>query len=135
MEELDVPAEKANFSFGQGKLLATPLQICNFTSSVANDGKLYNPRLVIGTTEIGIDTENEEEQKYTQVFDRDTAFRLQDLMIAAVNGNQESNARPSNVRAAGKTSTAQTGTFDENGEEICHGWITGYFRLISRNML
>ncbi|MBE6845732.1 MAG: hypothetical protein E7508_08510 [Ruminococcus sp.] len=129
MEELDIPAEKANFSFGQGKLLATPLQICSFTASIANEGKLYNPRLVIGTTENGIDMDNIEEQKYTQVFDRDTAFRLQDLMIAAVNGNQESNARPSNVRAAGKTSTAQTGTFDEKGEEICHGWITGYFPL------
>lgn len=129
VEELSIPAEKANFSFGQGKLLATPLQICTFTASIANEGKLYNPRLVIGTTNDGENVDSEEPQKYTQVFDRDTAFRLQDLMIAAVNGNTNSNARPSNVRAAGKTSTAQTGVFDENGEELCHGWITGYFPI------
>ncbi|MGN0612316.1 MAG: peptidoglycan D,D-transpeptidase FtsI family protein [Porcipelethomonas sp.] len=128
-EELEIPAEKANFSFGQGKLLATPLQICAMTAAIANEGKLYVPRLVKGTTEDGENITREEEIKYTQVFDRDTAFRLQDLMIGAVNGNPESNARPGNTRAAGKTSTAQTGLFDENGEEICHGWITGFFPL------
>lgn len=129
IDELSIPAEKANFSFGQGKLLATPLQICSFTAAIANEGRLYNPRLVVGTTEDGENIENMQKQKYTKVFDRDTAFRLQDLMIGAVNGNPDSNARPKNVRAAGKTSTAQTGMFDENGEEICHGWITGYFPL------
>ncbi len=129
VEELGISAEKANLSFGQGKLLATPLQICSFTAAIANEGKLYNPRLVIGTSEDGENIENLQQQKYTEVFDRDTAFRLQDLMIGAVNGNPESNARPKNVRAAGKTSTAQTGISDENGEEICHAWITGYFPL------
>ena len=39
-------------------------------------------------------------------------------MIAAVDLNTDSNARPSNTHAAGKTSTAQTGRFDEDGEEI-----------------
>lgn len=128
-EELELPAEKANFSFGQGKLLATPLQVCSFTAAIANEGKLYNPRLVAGITKDGESIIREEKQKFTQVFSRDTAFRLQDLMIAAVNDNENSNARPSNVRAAGKTSTAQTGIYDEKGEEICHGWITGYFPL------
>ncbi len=129
VSELSVPAEKANFSFGQGKLLATPLQICSFTVAIANEGRLYNPRLVIGTSQNGEIITGEQEQKYTQVFTRDEAFYLQDLMIAAVNDNDESNARPSNVRAAGKTSTAQTGVFDKNGEELCHGWITGFFPL------
>lgn len=128
-EELSVPAEKANFSFGQGKLLATPLQVCSFTAAIANEGRLYNPRLVAGTTVNQKEMTSEQEQKYTQVFSRNAAFYLQDLMIAAVNDNENSNARPSNVRAAGKTSTAQTGVFDENGEELCHSWITGFFPL------
>lgn len=129
VEELEVPAEKANFSFGQGKLLASPLQICRFTAAIANEGKLYIPRLVKGISKDGENIDVQEQIKYTQVFDRDTAFRLQDLMIASVNDNLKSNARPGNTRAAGKTSTAQTGSFDESGEEICHGWITGYFPL------
>ena len=129
MEELSLPAEKANFSFGQGKLTASPLQICRFTAAIANEGKLFQPRLVRGTTENGIDIKGDEPAACTQVFDRDTAFRLQDLMIASVDGNSKSNARPSNTRAAGKTSTAQTGVFDKDGEELCHGWITGFFPL------
>ena len=128
-EELALPAERANFSFGQGKLSASPLQICRFTSAIANEGKLFLPRLVVGITEDGKEIKEQKGGLYTQVFDRDTAFRLQDLMTAAVNGNPHSNARPSNTRAAGKTSTAQTGIFDENGEELCHGWITGYFPI------
>ncbi len=128
-EELEVPAEKANFSFGQGMLLASPLQICRFTAAIANEGKLYMPQLVKGVSEDGENIINEEPEKYVTVFDRDTAFRLQDLMIASVNDNPNSNARPKNNRAAGKTSTAQTGSFDKDGEEICHGWITGYFPL------
>lgn len=128
-EELEIPAEKANFSFGQGKLTASPLQICRMTAAIANEGKLFLPRLVIGTSENGKDINAETEQKFIRVFDRQTAFRLQDLMIAAVNDNPTSKARPSNTRAAGKTSTAQTGVFDEDGVEKCHGWITGYFPL------
>ena len=129
VDELQVSAEKANFSFGQGKLLASPLQICRFTAAIANEGKLYIPRLVRGVSEDGENIINEEVPKYISVFDRDTAFRLQDLMIESVNNNPNSNARPRNVRAAGKTSTAQTGSIDEKNEEICHGWITGYFPL------
>ena len=29
--------------------------------------------------------------------------------------------------AGGKTSTAQTGQYDAEGHELCHGWITGFF--------
>lgn len=130
-EDLLLPAEKANMSFGQGKLTASPLQICAFTAAIANEGKLYVPRLVKGITNDGKTIANENEIKYSEVFDRQTAFRLQDLMIAAVDKNIDSNARPSNTHAAGKTSTAQTGRFDDDGEELCHGWITGFFPLSS----
>lgn len=130
-EDLLLPAEKANMSFGQGKLTASPVQICSFTSAIANEGRLYVPRLVKGITHDGKTVVNENEVKYTEVFDRQTAFRLQDLMIAAVDKNEDSNARPSSTHAAGKTSTAQTGRFDDDGEELCHGWITGFFPLSS----
>ena len=36
-------------------------------------------------------------------------------------------AKPTLVTAAGKTATAQTGSFDENGEEILDVWFAGYF--------
>lgn len=129
IEDMTLPAEKANLSFGQGKLTATPLQVCAMTAAIANEGTLYVPRLILGTTDDGKDVIYSENGKHTQVFDRLTAFRLQDLMIEAVDKSAKSKARPCNTNAAGKTSTAQTGRYDENGEEICHGWITGYFPL------
>ena len=52
-------------------------------------------------------------------------------MISAVNENEESNAVPNQVFAAAKTSTAQTGRYDEDGVEYCHAWITGYFPIES----
>ncbi len=131
LEDLSVPAEKANMSFGQGKLTASPVQICAFTAAIANEGRLYVPRLVRGITRDGETIVNEDDIKYSEVFDRQTAFRVQDLMIAAVDKNLNSNARPSNTHAAGKTSTAQTGRFGDDGEELCHGWVTGYFPLSS----
>lgn len=127
INDLELPAEKANFSFGQGKLMASPVQICAYTAAIANEGKLFVPRLVKGLTKDGETIPDEEQVKYTQAMDREMAFRLQDLMIAAVNENDNSNARPGNTYAAGKTSTAQTGRFGDDGIEICHGWITGYF--------
>lgn len=125
--ELSLPAEKANFSFGQGKLLASPLQVGAMTCAIANDGKLPVPRLVRGITQDGKSISDENKHRYTRVLDRTEAFRLQELMIKAVNDNEDSNARPENTFAAGKTSTAQTGRYDKNKTEICHGWITGYF--------
>lgn len=130
-EDLLMPAEKANMSFGQGKLLASPLQICAYTCAIANEGYYYVPRLVKGITEDGVSVYGGESEKKTRVMDRETAFRLQDLMIAAVDKNPDSNARPDNSNAAGKTSTAQTGRYDDEGTEICHGWITGFFPLSS----
>jgi penicillin-binding protein 2 len=41
------PGDASNLSIGQGFLLATPLQMANYVSTVANDGILWKPRLVI----------------------------------------------------------------------------------------
>ena len=35
--------------------------------------------------------------------------------------------KPRHVPMGAKTSTAQTGRFSEDGEEICHGWVTAFF--------
>ena len=41
------PGDASNLAIGQGFLLATPLQMANYTSALANDGILWKPRLVI----------------------------------------------------------------------------------------
>jgi penicillin-binding protein 2 len=41
------PGDATNLAIGQGFLLATPLQMANYTSALANDGIVWKPRLVI----------------------------------------------------------------------------------------
>ena len=128
-EDLKLPAEMANFCFGQGKLTATPLQVTQMTCCIANGGKMPIARLVRGTARDGELLTEEKPPRYAYALSRDCAKFLQELMIAAVNRNPKSNAAPENGFAAAKTSTAQTGRYDEEGTELCHAWITGYFPL------
>ena len=56
----------------------------------------------------------------------ETSAQLRKMMTEAVYCNDSSKARPELVRAGAKTSTAQTGRFGKDGEELCHAWITGF---------
>ncbi len=127
VDELAVPAELANFSFGQGKLTATPLQITQLACAIANDGEMPVLRLIKGITIDGLSVENEKPCQTSRVMEEETAQQLKLMMISAVINNELSNAQTENTTVGAKTSTAQTGRFDENGTEYCHGWITGFF--------
>lgn len=41
------PGDATNLAIGQGDLLATPLQMANYTAALANDGIVWKPRLVL----------------------------------------------------------------------------------------
>ena len=125
--ELSVPAEFANFSFGQGRLTATPLQINRMTCAIANGGKLPEMRIIKGITADGKRVANEKSPQFSRVIDRKTADKLKKMMISAVKDGENSNAKTFRTQTGAKTSTAQTGRFDDNGEELCHAWITGFF--------
>ncbi len=127
VDELLVPAELANFSFGQGKLTATPLQINQMTCAIANGGELAMLRLIRGVTIDGETVGNEKPLQKSRVMTEKNSKKLRELMISAVYDNENSNAVSEYVRTGAKTSTAQTGRFDENGEELCNAWVTGFF--------
>lgn len=138
LKDLALPAEMANFCFGQGLLTATPLQVTQMTCGIANNGNMPLARLVRGiinnadnhfNSDNSIETENERPPMYARAIKRNTAYYLRDMMVAAINENPNSNAIPETVFAAAKTSTAQTGRYDEDGQELCHAWITGYFPI------
>ncbi|MDE5946161.1 MAG: penicillin-binding protein 2 [Oscillospiraceae bacterium] len=126
-KDLSLSGELANFSFGQGKLTATPLQISQMTCAIANYGNMPVLRVIKGYTSDRISIQNEKKVQYAYTMDRETAFKLQYLMFSAVNKNENSNAKPRNTSVGAKTSTAQTDCFDEDGNEIYNSWITGYF--------
>ncbi|MDE5564908.1 MAG: hypothetical protein K2I93_07110, partial [Oscillospiraceae bacterium] len=129
LNDLSLPAEMANFCFGQGLLTATPLQVAQMTCGIANDGSMPLARLIKGYTTDGETVTDEKASVYAHSLPRNAAYYLQDMMISAINESDTSNAVPENVYAAAKTSTAQTGRYDPDGTEYCHAWITGYFPM------
>ncbi len=120
------PLALANLSFGQGELLATPVQIAAMVSSIANGGYQVEPQLIIGWTEDGSIPYQTNRAK-ERIFSERTAGLLQDYMIEVVQEGSGTNAKPSVGGAGGKTASAQTGTYRSNGEEIVHAWFVGFY--------
>ena len=124
---LQNPAAVANLSFGQGDLTASPVQIARMMAAVVNGGELVTPTLVAGTTLDGKTLDVLPRPVGEKVLEENTARQLQLLLSYAVMSDDSSGALPKTVTAGGKTATAQTGQFDENGEELEQGWFAGFF--------
>ncbi len=118
LEELKIPAEKANFSFGQGKLLVNPIQVTRMICAIANNGQIPSVQLIKGITYDGNSIENQSKSFFKEVMSIENAQLIQDFMTSYTSYN---------LKISAKTSTAQTGNYDENGNEYCHGWVSGYF--------
>lgn len=124
-DELSVPAENANFCFGQGRLSATPIQICSFICAAANGGKLPQAQLIYGTV-------NSSDEKIShgtssrQIFSEETADKLKSFMRDTLY-KDNSVGIPYNTDGGGKTSTAQTGRIGSDGMEELTCWFAGFF--------
>ena len=130
LESLDNPKNLANFSFGQGKLLATPLQICGLINAIASDGIYAYPKLIKGFVDenmkffkndfcSGLETKD-------RIISTKIASKLKSFMKASVDYGTSSKGKPDDVEIAAKTSTAQTGII-ENGVKIEQSWFAGFF--------
>ena len=126
LSDLSAPAELANFSFGQGKLTATPLQLAVMMSAVCNGGFLITPKLVLGEYQDG-QLKREPTAPQERVLSAEVAAQLQALLVYSVMVKEGQNSLPETVSAGGKTATAQTGRYDETGDELEHGWFAGFF--------
>ena len=126
LEQLTLPAERANFCFGQGVLTATPLQIARMTCAIAGDGALPLGRLIRGVTENGREVLSEQKPAKASGISADTAAFLRNLMCYTA-ADEDFAGSVSSFSMGAKTSTAQTGRYDADGEEYCHGWVTAFF--------
>lgn len=125
--ELMVPEEKANFSFGQGKLTATPLQVTMLTAAIANEGQCPMPVLIHGGTDIAHDSKAVSASPgFYRVMKKSTADKLKSFMISTMY-KDNSVAIPEFTTGGGKTSTAQTWTYNKYGNENLNCWFTGFF--------
>ena len=124
LSQLQNPAELANLSFGQGYLTATPIQICKMVAAIAAEGRMPTPQVVMSMVEDGVRFP-QESYAANAVIRPETAQILLEMMRVAVEEGTGAGACPSNGTAAGKTASAQTGQYDEEGREIVHGWFAG----------
>ncbi len=125
--DLNNIAEVANFGFGQGVLMATPIQVSQMICTVANGGSSVTPRLVLGTTLDGASLDQKEVMVLpTTAMKERTAELLRKYMVSVVENGSGSRAKPDFETAGGKTATAQTGRFIE-GKEQLQAWFAGFY--------
>lgn len=125
--EVDSKAALANLSFGQGALLATPLQICSMMATIAKGGELVRPTLTEGETDsLGNFVKKDYYNERKRVISSNTSALLKKYLRSVVTDGSGKRAGSEFVSVAGKTATAQTGKV-KNSEEIYVSWFAGFF--------
>lgn len=116
--------DTCNVSLGQGALLVTPLQMAVFTAAIANGGRLFRPRLVIGRRP----HDQDKFEPIPPVLERDLHWSKAHLsavkegmrrVICESSGTGHLAGLP-DVVMAGKTGTAE---FGRKGSGQQHGWM------------
>lgn len=108
----------ANFAFGQGEFLASPLQIASLYHTLTT-GNYISPSLVMGfTNNIGLMTKEKSAEPMKV---------LSDEAVSLIRKMLKSAGEAYNISGgAGKTGTAQSGVY-KNGKEILRTWFAGYY--------
>jgi len=102
--EIVSPLELGSSAIGQGKVLATPLQMASVSQTIANGGVRVTPTLKAG-----------ERGERTRVTSARTARTIERLMVAVVDYGTGTAAAVPGVKVAGKTGTAELA--DTRGED------------------
>lgn len=128
-EELAQSGQLANFSFGQGSLLATPLQVAAMMNTIANGGVYRAPCLLDCALD---ETSGEELSAFARpqaerVLTEQTAAALRTMLEQTVAEGTAQDASGLPGGAAGKTGTAQTGQFTAEGKERKNLWFAGFY--------
>lgn len=122
-----IPAELANdvevgvSAIGQGRVLATPLQMASVAQTIANEGVRMPTRLVSGP--LAPDAEP------VTVTSEETAATLRQMMIAVVRDGTGTAAALPHGQVAGKTGTAELGPEPATGElaaQELNAWFIGF---------
>ena len=117
----------ANFCFGQGELLASPLQVAAMMNTIACGGICRTPLLLETTLDetTGAPLTALSHVRSRRVLTKCTAAALQALLAGVVAGGTGHEAALPGQTAAGKTGTAQTGQFS-GGTELKNYWFAGF---------
>ena len=125
-EDLSAPAALANFSFGQGRLLLSPLHVARMTAAVVNDGVLPSVTAIMGIVDEYKQWIEKDERGEEKVVSATSATLLRRMMELVVYDGTGQVAQPDQGTAAGKTGTAETGRLND-GKAAINSWFTGYY--------
>ncbi len=112
-----------NIGIGQGDVLATPLQVANFTAAVANGGKLMKPFIVKKIINNNEDFVKSLEPKVIRenLGSRENINTIQQAMRQTVEDGTAKGLASLPFAVAGKTGTSQYGDLSKT-----HAWFTCY---------
>ena len=121
---LDDPVALAQTAFGQGELLATPLQMALVAAGVANDGQIMRPYLVAAVSAPdGESARHTRPSPWRRGTDPQSARQTAAMMVYAVENGALGPASLPGYTIGGKTGTAETGRGDP------HAWFIGFVGL------
>ena len=124
------PVLTAFLSIGQGDTMATPLQLCAMTASIANGGKYYQPRIVRkavsdeGSVVIGDQPKLVVDLIEAGINPKDFELIRKGMWMAVnVPGGTAGKVKMPNMEVAAKTGTAQT---IDNGQKSNNSWVISF---------
>lgn len=111
-------------AIGQGDILVTPLQIAQITSTIANGGTFYEPRLVnsLMNSDGSLFEEIKPVKRSGSSIDASTANIMRQAMRETVLTGSGRALGDLSIAVAGKTGTAQSAS----GLENTHAWFTSF---------
>ncbi len=131
-KSLNSDAAVGNFGFGQGELTATPLQLAACYSAIANGGIYYEPYIIKGEIDNSGNVMPFSHSAGVKALDESTCAAITEGLEMTFSDGTGEAAFSSLYKAMGKTATAQSGVFDENGCEINYSWFAGVFACSGR---
>ncbi len=125
-DDLASPRALANFSFGQGEITLTPLHTAAYVNMIASDGIYYPPQIYLGTVDKDMILSGVQGPSEIKVIEKNTASKLRSYMESTARFGTARVGAPTNCISGIKTGTAQTGVYDEFGNEKQNYWYAGY---------
>lgn len=123
---LGIAASRANFSFGQGDLMVTPLQLLKAYGTLAT-GRITEPQLIYGFCDEKGQLSKEKAQKGEELLSEETVLKMRSCLCSSVEKGIAVTASSEKTKIAGKTGTAQSGIYNEKGRELLRTWMAGFY--------